>query len=220
MTIVRQTLRSQIRDEILRRLEDGIYASGDPINEVALASNLGVSRTPLREALIGLETEGQIESEIGKGFRFAVLSAAEFLELGPIIATLECLALDLTDPADLIRLAPQLLAMAADFSADLATLQEVTARDEQWHHLLLSACPNQRLLGLVSSLKRAGHRYEFEVVDAHAIIRRSAAEHEAIAKSLLADDLAGAKQALRTNWQHGFERIVAQSTGNEPPTYD
>ena len=106
MVIKRRSLRAQIREELLRRLRDGSIEAGAGINEAELANELGVSRTPLREALIGLETEGYIESEIGKGFRFAVLGSAEFEELAPVIAALECLAIELT-PAERQRFYPK-----------------------------------------------------------------------------------------------------------------
>src|SRR6478735_2319718 len=99
MAIERRTLRSQVREELLARMRSGEVSPGESINEVQLAAELGVSRTPLREALIALESEGQIESENGKGFRFVPLSAREFEELCPIIVTLEGLALDLS-PVD------------------------------------------------------------------------------------------------------------------------
>ncbi|WP_454299390.1 GntR family transcriptional regulator [Salana multivorans] len=93
MAIQRKSLRSQVRRELLARMRSGAVVPGEGINEVQLAAELGVSRTPLREALIALESEGQIESEDGKGFRFVPLRAREFEELAPIMATLEGLAL-------------------------------------------------------------------------------------------------------------------------------
>ena len=99
MAIERKNLRSQVRDELLTRMRAGDVQPGEGINEVQLAAELGVSRTPLREALIALESEGQIESQNGKGFRFVSLSKSEFEELAPILATLEALALRLS-PAE------------------------------------------------------------------------------------------------------------------------
>ena len=62
MAIERKNLRSQVRDELLARMRAGLVRPGEGINEVQLAAELGVSRTPLREALIALESEGQITS--------------------------------------------------------------------------------------------------------------------------------------------------------------
>ncbi|MFF7994422.1 GntR family transcriptional regulator [Kitasatospora xanthocidica] len=81
---------------------------GESINEVHLAEELGVSRTPLREALISLEREGIITSERGKGFRFAPTGKREFLDLTAILIALESLALRTSDPAHLSAIAPRL----------------------------------------------------------------------------------------------------------------
>ncbi|MHA6512417.1 GntR family transcriptional regulator [Tessaracoccus sp. Z1128] len=211
MLIQRQTLRVQVRDELLNRLRRGSIPPGTGINEAALAAELGVSRTPLREALIALETEGQIESEMGKGFRFAPASIDELAQLAPIIAQLECLALDLTPEDEWDRIAPQLLEWARDFPASVADHREVTMRDADWHELLTSACPNERLLSLLRSLKLAEHRYEYEIVDSGSKIRRHAVEHETIATCLINKDLDGAKDALSSNWINGIWRIIEQT---------
>lgn len=211
MVIRRQTLRSQIRTELLQRLRDGTIEAGSGINEQQLAEELGVSRTPLREALISLETEGHIESELGKGFKFALVGVTEFKELAPVIGALECLALELTPAAYLAEAAPKLKRLAEEFPAEVATHHEIIERDEAWHDLLTAGCPNERLLALLASLKGAVHRFEFEVVPSDAMINRVAAEHTAIADRLLADDLPGAQAALKANWVNGLARVIEHS---------
>ncbi|HEY1176094.1 MAG TPA: GntR family transcriptional regulator, partial [Phytomonospora sp.] len=86
MPIERRPLRDQIKREVLGRLRRGDFPAGQNINEGRLAGELGVSRTPLREALIALEIEGLIESQPGKGFRFAPVSPREYQELCPVVA--------------------------------------------------------------------------------------------------------------------------------------
>ncbi|MFT4297424.1 MAG: GntR family transcriptional regulator [Micropruina sp.] len=211
MVIKRQTLRAQIREELLKRLKDGTIEAGAGINEAELASELGVSRTPLREALISLETEGYIESEIGKGFRFAVLGSAEFEELAPVIAALECLAIELTPMDRLVELGARLVRLAEDFPESVATHREIIERDEEWHDLLTGSCPNGRLLSLLGSLKGAVHRYEFEIVASDVLIERVAAEHLEIARALVEGDLPRAQAALRVNWINGTTRLIARS---------
>ena len=208
MAIKRQTLRAQIREELLRRLAEGTIDLHDGINEAQLAAELGVSRTPLREALIALETEGSIASEFGKGFKFNLVSAEEFAEMAPIIGHLECLAIELTPAAYLKKAAPQLVKMSKEFSSSQATHREVIDHDEKWHKLLTAGCTNQRLLSLLDSLKSAAHRFEFEVVPSDAMVSRVAEEHLSIAEHLAAGELEQAQAALRENWVNGLARIV------------
>ncbi|GAB3119623.1 GntR family transcriptional regulator [Glaciibacter psychrotolerans] len=211
MAIERKTLRSQVRDELLARMRSGEAQPGEGINEVQLASELGVSRTPLREALIGLESEGQITSENGKGFRFVKLSATEFEELGPVIATLEGLAIELTPLVDLQTIGRQLVRMSAEFHEDIAAHSEVAHRDDEWHELMLSACPNARLLELIGGVRGLFHRYESLLVSNEAMIGRVAAEHATIAHCLAEGDVAGAQTALKSNWLNGVQRILANA---------
>ncbi|MDL9979439.1 GntR family transcriptional regulator [Microbacterium sp. ASV49] len=208
MAIERKNLRSQVRDELLARMRAGVVEPGEGINEVQLAAELGVSRTPLREALIALESEGQIESENGKGFRFVPLSKSEFEELAPIMAALEGLALEVTPRQALPGIGAQLAKLAAEFDQELVEHSLVVTKDDEWHHLMLSACPNARLLEMIESVRGAIHRYESLLVPNDATIERTAAEHAEVARCLIDGDIRGAVAALRVNWMHGTQRIL------------
>jgi len=208
MAIERKNLRSQVRDELLARMRAGLVQPGEGINEVQLAAELGVSRTPLREALIALESEGQIESENGKGFRFVPLSKREFEELAPIMAALEGLALELSPVEKLADLGRRLAELAAAFDQEVVEHSLVITKDDEWHAIMLSACTNRRLLALIESVRGAIHRYESLLVPNDAMIERVAAEHAAIARCLAAGDVPGAVEALRINWLHGMQRIL------------
>lgn len=208
MPIERRPLREQIKDELLNRLGRGEFAADEPINENRMAADLGVSRTPLREALIALEREGVIRSERGKGFRFAPMSSKEFRDLTTIVSEMESLALRLSDPAHLTATAPRLLEEARAFSVPRAAYEVIERYDDEWHDLLLSGCPNERLLDLIASLKLTMHRYERVVVGDQDVLERSAAEHELIAERLLEGDVEGAVAALKANWSSGMQRIL------------
>jgi Transcriptional regulators len=211
MPIERRTLRSQVREELLARMRAGGVQPGESINEVQLAAELGVSRTPLREALIALESEGQIESENGKGFRFVPLSAREFEELCPIIAALEGLALDLSPVDELRSIGVTLSRLAAEFNDDVAQHALVNQRDDEWHNLMLNACSNKRLLEMIAAARLAIHRYESLLVADDSMIERSSIEHAEIAAHLVAGDVTAAQESLRANWTNGMHRLLADA---------
>lgn len=213
MVIQRQTLRAQIRAELIKQLGDGTLQPGAPVGEERLAAELGVSRTPLREALIALENEGLIQSEHGKGFRFSPVSPKEFQELCHVLASLEGLALELTPPEHLAEIGPTLLRRAKEFSVNVAEYGVVTRHDDEWHDLLLSGCPNERLMDLITTLKVALHRYESMTVRDEQMIERASSEHQLIAERVIAGDIPGAVQGLRDNWLNGMGRVLK----NFPP---
>ncbi|WP_336644924.1 GntR family transcriptional regulator [Microbacterium sp. USHLN186] len=208
MAIERKNLRSQVRSELLERMRTGLAKPGEGINEVQLAAELGVSRTPLREALIALESEGQITSENGKGFRFVPLSAGEFEDLAPVMAALESLALELSPIDELKMVGARLVELADAFSDELVEHKLVISRDDEWHAVMLSVCPNKRLLDVIESVRGSFHRYESLLVAEDVKVERVAAEHAAIARALAAGDVPAAAEALRTNWMQGMRRIL------------
>ncbi|WP_438853341.1 GntR family transcriptional regulator [Agromyces sp. M3QZ16-3] len=214
MAIERKNLRSQVREELLARMRTGQVRPGEGINEVQLAGELGVSRTPLREALIALESEGQITSENGKGFRFVPLSATEFEELAPVMAALESLALELSPPDELREIGRRLAELAADFHQEVVEHSLVVNKDDEWHAIMLSACPNRRLLDTIEATRGAFHRYESLLVPNDVMIERVAAEHAEIARHLADGDVAAASVALKANWMNGMRRILDNASSS------
>lgn len=154
--IERKPLRADVQKEILARLVDQRLAPGARVNESHLSAELGVSRTPLREAMLGLEAAGFLGSDVGRGFLVPALVAGPFREGQQILARLAPLALAITSPAphrlmDLQNLVGRarlrLGASPAERAADLAPLSQ------RWSALLLDGCPNRTLQQDISRLE-------------------------------------------------------------------
>lgn len=208
MQITRKTLRSQVRDVLLQRIRSGEVPWGESINEVRLATELGVSRTPLREALIELAAAGYIENADSQGFAFLAFNASELNEVAPVIATLEALAIRITPPDELVPLARELRKMARAFGEDTASHDLIMQKDDEWHELMLSRCPNGFLRTQVSGIRETFHRYESLLVSSSASVARVAKEHQDIAECIGRRDLDGAAAALMTNWVNGARRLL------------
>jgi DNA-binding GntR family transcriptional regulator len=88
----RVVLREQVKEVLLARILDGVYAPGDRLVETQLAGELGVSQAPVREALRELETLRFVFSEPFKGTRVRGVSREEVVEIYPVRAALEGLA--------------------------------------------------------------------------------------------------------------------------------
>ncbi|WP_449371757.1 GntR family transcriptional regulator [Arthrobacter psychrolactophilus] len=215
MAIQRQSLREQIETEIMNRVGAGEFDMGKGINEVELSAELGVSRTPLREALISLTQQGVITRISGKGFRWAPISETDYADAVQIVAALECLALDLSPVDELAAIAPQILALANSFTISEGSSEEINGHDDQFHQLLTSRCPNARLHEAIAAHKTALRRYEKFFVGGGDRIGRAATEHSAIADALLAGDLPAARQALSANWLNSTSRIAQALASKE-----
>ncbi|MCZ7528342.1 MAG: GntR family transcriptional regulator [Acidimicrobiia bacterium] len=210
MGITRRPLREEVREAVLERLLDGSIAVGESINEPALAEELGVSRTPLREALLSLERDGILEARPGRGWWVAPLTADVVMELYPIIADLEALAVRRT-PKD---------ALDDGFLDELDRINEERygavddprrsrAIDDRWHELLVSRCPNRRLREEIASLKgTVVHRYEYPVIRNGRDVEASIRNHAEVTSALRQGKVAQACRALERQWEAGA-RMVA-----------
>jgi hypothetical protein len=113
LALVRPNLSGPVADRLREMIVDNRLQAGERINEVHLSARLGVSRTPLREALIRLEAEGALASFPRSGFFVRPLTLAEFEQIYPMRALLDPEALRLAglpSPKRLERLADYVIA--------------------------------------------------------------------------------------------------------------
>lgn len=104
MKFQRQPLREAIQKEILTRIVSGSLPAGQRINETHLAEDLGLSRTPLREAMLTLAATGHLASDMGKGFAVPPLRALEMIQIVEMLGALQPLALKKVMPVSPVSL--------------------------------------------------------------------------------------------------------------------
>ena len=177
------------------------------MNESELAVALGVSRTPLREALLGLEREGFLTSEAGRGFFVLPLTVRDAEELYPILWTLEGAALEAAGAFDENRLS-ELRAVNAELKRAEREPGEALRLDREWHDVLLGGCDNARLLALIAILKDQACRYETAYMQCSGRVILSTGQHEAVVKALEAGDSRAARVELERNWRVSLEFLV------------
>ncbi|HEY9016345.1 MAG TPA: GntR family transcriptional regulator, partial [Gemmatimonadales bacterium] len=133
--ISREPLRDQAYRAILDRVHRGELLPGTRIKDTTLASQLGVSRTPVREALLQLAQEGVLQADIGRGFRVGRLDPTEMRETGLILSHLEMLALKTSAelPSDRLQ---RLLEIDRELAQTRGDADRVVALEEEWHRVL------------------------------------------------------------------------------------
>ncbi|GAB3730189.1 GntR family transcriptional regulator [Amycolatopsis oliviviridis] len=179
---------------------DGRIAADSRINEVHLARELGVSRTPLREALIGLADRGLLVSAPGRGFLVPPFDPGEARQLYPLVAELESLALRWSSPQDLVGLTGGLDRITTEMAAELDRQGDLSTLDDRWHALLVSRCTNPHLLRLIEQTKPLLKRYDARYFGGVERSRESIDEHFRIAEAIRVPDLATAVELLVRNW--------------------
>ena len=208
MTIARTPLREQVYHEILARIHRGDVAPGSRVKDTTLAQQLGVSRTPIREALLRLSREGVLDVETGRGFRLRPFAREELRDVGGVLAVLEPMAL---------RLIPEFPAAKLDALADLAKQLEqirgdvsrVVELDDAWHRRLLDDCPNRLLLDLISTLRQVPGRYLHAYLREAGRLSLSSLHHSRILDALRRGDRGAAAGLLERRWRRGIEEMEA-----------
>jgi len=215
--------RANISEEIVAVLRamivDGRLQPGSRINEVHLAKQLGVSRTPLREALSRLVVEDAISSAPRIGFHVRPLSVDEFEQLYDLRPLLDPEALRLAGIPGSDRLAKldelndQLLkAEDPEVAIDI---------DDLWHTELLAECPNQVLLQFIKITMMRTRRYEIALLREQQNRVVATGDHLRIMAALKAGNLPSACAALKENMRSGRAPIIKwlkqRSVNPQPP---
>lgn len=200
-----EPLRASVYKRVVQLMTDGELEPGQTLTEAGLSKALGVSRTPVREALLQLEAEGVLQSTPARGFTVRDLSATEAAELFPILSALEGLAVrSARKPIDLDRL--------RQLDRQLAETNDPITRwklDTAFHETMISACPNQSLRAMITRLRVTLSRYEIEYMRTvgepwkHTAGRR----HGEIVDALVEQDRDGVSEAIWQNWEQSLRAV-------------
>ena len=181
------------------------------LSDVALAEKLGVSRTPVRQALERLVKDGLVRSDPRRGFWVRLFTVQDIHEVYDLRGALEVLALRLAaprlDPADLREQLELLYRVRAQL--DQRPVSLFLQCDFRLHTLLIRASHNGRLIDYLSGLR--SQFSIFQVKDTRYPQRMGSAldEHEQILLALLEKDVEKAAELLATHIAHSKANVLA-----------
>lgn len=202
--VERRVLRDSVHEAILEILLGNKVAPGDSLSIDGLARDLGVSPTPVREALVQLEHTGLLTRAALKGYRVAPpLSGTDMGEMLQARSVVEVAAIQLAVPAAADVIAQLEIAHArhreaadlvrATFDAhpdqlDWSTMRAYYAADWEFHRILLQNCGNRYLLEMAESLAPHIHRLR-QLLNRRTIdVDLAHAEHTAILDAVRSGD--------------------------------
>ena len=182
-------------DYIIQDLEDkingGILEPGERIVEETLCKAFGVSRSPVREALRTLESQGYVVREPRKGVSVSRVTAKEIEDTYRIRANLESLAAYLAvikqDPKVLQQLKKNHNEMI-DLAEDGKVSGAYFNLNLQFHKILVDACDNKRLVQMIDTFVKQTKRYRLQILSIPGRIEASVKNHEMIIRSFEAGD--------------------------------
>ncbi|GAB4165290.1 MAG: GntR family transcriptional regulator [Rhodocyclaceae bacterium] len=216
MIVINKSSLCQQAAEVLRaRIHAGALLAGERLDEAGLAAELGISRTPLREALKILSAEGLLKIEPRRGCFVAELSLADLAEIFPIMAMLEGrVAYEAAGHAraqDLERL-EALHAKLEKYAAagDIDRYYEINF---QFHAALQRVAGNRWLEHLIGDLRALLRLSRHRSLGLEGRLKASLAEHRALMKALRARAAAKAEEVMRAHLMAqltALQRMAAQ----------
>ena len=197
--------RSLLRDDVYKSIRDaivdGTLGPGERLKDPELEQWLGVSRTPIREALLRLERAGLIIAKPGRATIVAPVDAASTVSAQQVVAAMHELAVRLAVP----RLDRDQLAALTETNGRFAEalghddVEPALAADDDFHAVFVGACGNDMVPGVLDQALPLLRRVERQRFSSHAA-RHSVTAHAEIIRLAGMGDAEGAALATRENW--------------------
>jgi DNA-binding GntR family transcriptional regulator len=215
--IVRQPLHAKVTDRLRDLVVEGRLAAGARVNEAEMAQALGVSRTPVREALKALAAEGLVELLPGRGARVVRLDGKDLADLFEVVAGLERHAVELAvariGPRELARLQRMHARMALHFRAQRR--HEYFAANHEIHRLLVALSGNAVLAATHATLLAKVRRGRYAALEGDRW-PEAMAEHERLMAAIVARDATAASAIMLEHIRHtnhAAQRALAAPAG-------
>lgn len=204
---LRETVCEVLRDAIRR----GILEPGERLMEVQLAEELGISRTPVREAIRKLEQEGYVIMMPRRGTYVSSVSEHDVKEIFEIRSALESLSTSLAA----IRIEPEelekLRALLAEIEGQIQrkdSMDKIVATDIKFHGLLYQVSRNERLVTIINNLKEQLARFRTLSMSYPGRLQETLKEHRAMVEAIAAGDVDAARDAAERHMEQAEETLL------------
>lgn len=205
---------AQIRDHIVK----GDYQLGEAISETALAAELGISKTPVREAFLRLETEGLVDIQPQRGTFVFSMGAAEVGALSEFRDVIETAALSMAMRRDAAALGADLAKIVADMDHAVARLDPGSYRecDSRFHDCIIRHCANPYLADAYGPIAFRVQTLRNLLSRDLALNLRSLSEHTEISRTVARGDEGKSVALLRAHMAGtaaAYEAWIASDEG-------
>ena len=211
-------LRDVVFNTLRQAILKGELKPGERLMEIQLANKLGVSRTPVREALRKLELEGLVLMIPRKGAEVAEITRQDMEDVLEVRTALEELAVK--DACDHITDAQlsELKKASNEFKKALLEGKDLVTcadADMHFHDVILSATNNRRLIQMLNNLSEQMYRYRMEYLKDERTHKTLIEEHDAIRRALKKHDKVKAGAAIRVHIDNQKRSILESLTEKE-----
>jgi len=203
-------LRDIVFESIRAAIISGDLKPGERLMEVQLAEKLGVSRTPVREAIRKLELEGLVVMVVRKGAYVGGLSIKDITDVLELRAALEGLAAGLAaDRITEVEIA-QLQTIAIDFDKALIAdnMEEMIVKDVEFHDTIFKATRNERLVQLTNNLREQVQRFREMYIYNYNKSKELSTEHYEISDAIAKRDVDQAEKLAKKHIENTQSYIM------------
>lgn len=194
-----------LRDVVFKTLRQGILTGelkpGERLMEIHLANKLGVSRTPIREAIRKLELEGLVTMIPRRGAEVAQITEKSMKDVLEVRKVLDNLSVELACDRITEEEKEKLQNACKDFEEAVKTgdFSMIAKTDVAFHDIIVAATRNIRLSQMVNNLAEQMYRYRFEYIKDSSQHSRLVKEHEEICQGIINGDSGKALAAIEAH---------------------
>lgn len=205
-----QPLREVVCETLREAIRTGVLKPGERLMEIQLADELGVSRTPVREAIRKLELEGYVIMMPRRGTYVANLSIRDVNEVFEIRTSLDSLASGLaaeriTDE-ELERLERLLVSIGDGIEKN--NMDQIVEADTQFHDLLYQASRNARLVGIIYNLREQLTRFRTTSMAYPGRLKETLEEHSRIVEAIAQGNVELAQKAAEDHMEKSEHTLL------------
>lgn len=207
----RISAKQRALEQIQRWITEGTLRPGEKILDSELAEALGVSRTPVREALQILEMQGFVEMQPGCATRVTPIRREDVYKIYPPLAALDATAAEIAaervtkEEIDALRRTNQAFAEALGKKA----YYDALVLDEQFHQTILEAADNPYLTSFITTLQMHVRRLKYVFIQTAVVSPdQSIKEHSMIIDALERRDKEAAARIMKQNWLRPMREIA------------
>ena len=203
------SLRGRVFNKLRENILNGVYDEGEELKEIAIGKELGVSRTPVREAFRQLELVGLIQIVPNKGAYVTGITPKDIHDIYMIRSSLEGMAAKLA-VKNITK--EQLEEMEenvylASFHASKGHMEQMTELDSRFHHILYEACGSKMLENLLQDFHQYVIRIRKKTLSTKERGVASNEEHKAIMEAIKSKDEKKAEKLANTHIINAYENI-------------
>lgn len=203
-------LRDVVFNTLRQAILKGELEPGERLMEIQLAERLGVSRTPIREAIRKLELEGLVVMIPRKGAEVARITEKDLNDVLEVRCSLEELAVELACEKITPEELDELRCAMADFKEAIND-KDVTVsaeKDVKFHDIIFKATHNERLIQILNNLREQMYRYRVEYLKDTHTHQNLIKEHEEILEYIESKNIEYAKNSIKN---HIYNQVIGVS---------